>query len=148
MSKSMLRLSLIVGASVFLVLCFVGCQQNSGKGSVRLVNSTSTLTLTTLNISLTTSSDWGQNYLTASLVPGAQVTVTGITPGTYDLRVITADAQYTTKYGVYIDANQTYTWAVTAGKSGQISGEDGSYADEKIVSYGNPLLGGAAGDAK
>jgi hypothetical protein len=60
---------------------------NTGNGSVSIFNN-SGLTINGIYLTLSTSSTWGPNQATVPLFDQGILTLTGVSPGTYDLKVV------------------------------------------------------------
>jgi hypothetical protein len=76
------------------------------------VNSSS-FTISELYVSPSSSGSWGPDQLTSTIAPGGTFTLTGITPGTYDLRAVASDGTtFWQSMAVSITAGGTFTWTL------------------------------------
>jgi plastocyanin len=82
-------------------------------GSVRVVNNYS-YPITQLYVTLSTSSTWGPNQLSAPIPAGGSYTVTGVPVGLIDVRAVASDGAYAEDYDLLLGAGETITWTLTA----------------------------------
>lgn len=82
---------------------------NSGTGTVSVFNN-STLAVTEVYLTLATSSTWGPNQAAGTpIAPGASLDLTGVAPGTYDLKVVFAGGTVATPPSFAVSANAVTT---------------------------------------
>lgn len=110
---------------IALVLMVTGCGGGGGStstptpptatnGSLKIVNS-SGQTITALYVTPSSNANWGANQLgTSSLPDGTNVTLSGMTAGSYDIQVVRADGTMRYQYGVSIAAGTTTTVTFSA----------------------------------
>lgn len=82
--------------------------QNSGNGAVAVFNNTG-LTITGVYLTPANSSTWGPNQTDLPLSAGQSLTLTGVAPDVYDLRVVFTTAATTDYKGFTVTAGTTYT---------------------------------------
>lgn len=85
---------------------------NTGDGAVSVLNN-SNLDLTAIYLTLSSASTWGPNQAGGPVGPGGTLTLTGITPGIYDMRVYFSDGTYVDVRGFTVSANTTLTLPVS-----------------------------------
>lgn len=98
------------------LLCFgvwAGCGGDDGGGgsstaTLKVVNSSSK-SFNTVYVSLSSSSSWGTDQCSTTVGPGGTWTLTGISPGTYDIMIVATDSSYWTKYSWVFSAGGTNT---------------------------------------
>jgi len=81
-------------------------------GSLGITNNSSK-TFEVAYLSLTTATTWGSDQLSTTISPGVTWTLTSITPGDYDLRVVFTDGRDYEKWDISIVAGETYTLTLT-----------------------------------
>jgi len=81
---------------------------NSGNGSVAVFNNAG-LAITGVYLTLSSASTWGPNQTDVALDPGQTLTLTGITPATYDLRVIFSDGSHEDHIGFTVTSGTLVT---------------------------------------
>ncbi len=75
-----------------------------------VVVNNSSLDICYLYVSPANATDWGPDQLGEQTIPaGSQFTLTGVTPGTYDLRFVACSGEELEEYGVQITDIFTYT---------------------------------------
>lgn len=82
-----LAIALVVGAALPLIGCPLVVLKLAVQNCTDSLGLTG-LTMTTVNVSKTSSSSWGSNMLSANVAPGSTGCIKGIQPGTYDIRVV------------------------------------------------------------
>lgn len=82
--------------------------QNSGNGAVAVFNNTG-LTITGVYLTPASSGTWGPNQTDLPLSPGQSLTLTGVAPDVYDLRVVFTTAATTDYKGFTVTAGTTST---------------------------------------
>ncbi len=82
--------------------------QNSGTGAVAVVN-TSGLSITGIYLTPANSTTWGPNQADGPIPPGQSLTLTGVEPDVYDLRVVYSTTGHTDYKGFTVAAGTTYT---------------------------------------
>jgi hypothetical protein len=68
--------------------------------------------ISALYISLSSSSVWGNNWLSSSIPPGNSQTISNIPPGTYDLRAVATNGAEAVSFGFVMSAGQTLQWTL------------------------------------
>jgi hypothetical protein len=111
-----LRIALFAVVAIGLAVALSGCAFffDSSDASVRIVNN-SGYTVYYVYISPTSSGTWGSDWLgtTTTISDGSSYTVTGITPGTYDLQARgMLGSVIETAMGVVLEAGQSYAWTL------------------------------------
>jgi len=81
-------------------------------GSLGITNNSSK-TFEVVYLSLTTATTWGSDRCTHTITPGVTWTLTGISPGDYNSRVVFTDGSAYEKWAISIVADQTYTLTLT-----------------------------------
>lgn len=81
---------------------------NSGNGGVAVFNNAG-LAITGVYLTLSSATTWGPNQTDVPLDPGQTLTLTGITPATYDLRVIFADGSHEDNLGFNVTSGTLAT---------------------------------------
>jgi hypothetical protein len=84
----------------------------ASSGTLKIVNNYS-YPITELFVSPSTASTWGANQLSVPIPVGGTLTLTDITPGTYDLKAVASDGSYNETYDASIAAGGLYTWTLT-----------------------------------
>jgi hypothetical protein len=81
-------------------------------GSLAITNN-SLKTFSVAYLALTTATTWGSDQCTHTITPGMTWTLTDITAGNYDLRVVFTDGRTYRKSNITIVAGQTYSLTLT-----------------------------------
>ena len=81
---------------------------NGGTGSVAVFNNAG-LTISGIYLTLSNTTTWGPNQTDAPLDPGQTLTLTGLTPATYDLRVIFTDGTHEDHLGFNVTSGTLAT---------------------------------------
>lgn len=91
-------------------------------GNVKVINGSSSYSITELYISPSSSSTWGANQLSSSIPAGGSHTVTNVPPDTYDLKAVFSNGSTYTKFDFTVSAGQTTTITATSTSPGPKAG--------------------------
>lgn len=109
----------LIGVIAFGLMTIVGTGGGDGGGTAAATTGSLAITNNSLKtfsvayLALTTATTWGSDQCTHTITPGMTWTLTSITPGDYDLRVVFTDGRTYRKSNITIVAGQTYSLTLT-----------------------------------
>jgi hypothetical protein len=97
-------------AAAFVLATLAGC--NLFQGTISVQNS-SGYTVIAVFISPSTDSNWGDNWLDTSILPGASVQIDSFCADTYDLMAMEPGGGGWLAFGLEVKAGSSYYWTLT-----------------------------------